>query len=450
MKKIIALSALAVLATNTAEASKARLLALGENLETAGSLYFSDNRNIFQNAAYIHEYKDGIYLEWGAQGNQNSAIGNLNNKADTDTNPQAEGGFLKSHGKYVYGLHIGGESYITHEARSYLRLRNSEAIHQDNQIDLFFGAAESEDFKWGVNVTYSNSKDDSENAKQRSASIRLGAMGKKWDGYANVAVMNKAEIAAGGTTIALPPGPITGKDKFEGQLGFELGGSYDLEMFKVFAYWRHGDWKQDVDSGIYNLAATSPADVPTGSIYTGKTEFNTDRVRVGLGRETELSERTTLFTKLEYVMTKREVKAKGAVKGTANIDDYYVPLTIGLEHDATSWLTLRGSVTQYLVSQQDNSYSSALLATQNLGTGEQPVVISPLVLNQFVKGKRTMENTTNVNAGLTLKFGDLSIDGVIGTSTGNGGFTGTKANDDKKGILSLDNLASRVAMTYRF
>src|SRR5690606_37446966 len=160
MKKIIALAGLAVLATNTAEASKARLLALGENLETAGSLYFSDNRNIFQNAAFIHEYKDGIYMEWGAQGNENSSIGALNNKADTDTNPQAEGGFLKSHGKYVYGLHIGGESYITHEARSYLRLRNSQQIHQDNQIDLFFGAAESEDFKWGVNLTYSNTKDD--------------------------------------------------------------------------------------------------------------------------------------------------------------------------------------------------------------------------------------------------------------------------------------------------
>src|SRR5690606_34569686 len=124
MKKIIALAGLAVLATNSAEASKARLLALGENLETAGSLYFSDNRNIFQNAAYIHEYKDGIYLEWGAQGNEfNSTLDrNLNNKFDSDTAPQAEGGFLKSHGKYVYGLYVGAESYITHEARNYLRL----------------------------------------------------------------------------------------------------------------------------------------------------------------------------------------------------------------------------------------------------------------------------------------------------------------------------------------
>lgn len=433
MKKIIALAGLAVLATNTAEASKARLLALGENLETAGALYFSDNRNIFQNAAYIHEYKDGIYLEWGAQGNENSSIGALDNKADTDTNPQAEGGFLKSHGKYVYGLHIGGESYITHEARSYLRLRNSEAIHQDNQIDLFFGAAESEDFKWGVNVTYSNTKDDSEKAKQKSASVRLGVMGKKWEGYANVAVMNDAEIGA------INPLNPTGKDKFDGKGGWELGGSYDLGFAKAFGYWRHGAWKQDVDSLV--LTGTSIPDDITGAVYNGKSEFDTNRIRVGLGREAQLSDRTTLFTKVEYVMTKREVKGKGSVRGTANIDDYYVPLTIGLEHDAASWLTLRGSVTQYLVSEQDNDYGRL---------NDTPGTISPLVTGNFVPGKRSMDNSTNVNAGLTLKFGDLAIDGVVGTSTGNGGFTGTKSDAGKKGILSLDNLASRVAMTYRF
>lgn len=422
MKKIIALAGLAVLATNTAEASKARLLALGENLETAGSLYFSDNRNIFQNAAFIHEYKDGVYLEWGAQGD-------ASNKADTDKNPQAEGGFLKSHGKYVYGLHVGAESYITHEARNYLRLANSAPIHQDNQIDLFFGAAESEDFKWGVNVTYSNTKDDAPEAKakQRSASIRLGAMGKKWEGYANVAVMNTAE--AGAYTLVgadFVPGP--GKDKFDGKLGYELGGSYDLGFAKAFGYWRHGSWKQDVDTAA-NLGPN-----PTFALYQGKTEFDTNRVRLGLGREAQLSDRTTLFTKLEYVLTKREVDAKGA--GKADIDDYYVPFTIGLEHDATSWLTLRGSVTQYLVSEQDNSYNNTVAAALNSG-----------VVGQFPKGKRTMENTTNVNAGLTLKFGDLAIDGVIGTSTGAGAIGDTKS---EKGVLSLDNLASRVAMTYRF
>lgn len=431
MKKIIVLSVLAVLATNTAEASKARLLALGENLETAGSLYFSDSRNIFQNAAYIHEYKDAIYMEWGAQGNElvtrTPTTRYANNKLDSDTNPQAEGGFLKSHGKFVYGLYLGAESYITHEARNYLRLANSANIHQDNQVDFFFGAAQSEDFKWGVNVTYSNTKEDAVKAKQKSTSIRLGVMGKKWEGYANVAVMNDAEIR----NIDGTANP-TGKDKFEGKGGWELGGSYDLGFAKAFGYWRHGGWEQDVDTDPMLNPTT-----PTGSVYQGKSDFDTNRVRLGLGREAELSERTTLFTKVEYVMTKREVKGKGAVKGTANIDDYYIPLTIGLEHDATSWLTLRGSVTQYLASQQDNDYGKL---------GDTPGTVSPLVTAKYVDGKRSFANSTNVNAGLTLKFGDLAIDGVIGTSTA--GVVGDTKSEE--GVLSLDNLASRVAMTYKF
>lgn len=447
MKKIIALGALAVLASNTAEASKARLLALGENLETAGSLYFSDNRNIFQNAAYIHEYKDAVYLEWGAKGGQNLVPGvAANNKADSDTQPQAEGGFLKSHGKYTYGLHFGAESYITHEARTYLRMRNNERIQQDNQVDAFFGAAESEDFKWGVNVTYSNTKEDADKSKQKSASIRLGAMGKKWEGYANVGVMNSAETSAVVGSVNPLAGAVTsGKDKFDGKKGWELGGSYDLGFAKAFGYWRHASWKQDVDSGILDPAATPGV---SGAVYTGKTDFDTNRVRLGLGREAQLNDRTTLFTKLEYVMTKREVKAKGgSLTGKANIDDYYIPVTIGLEHDATSWLTLRGSVTQYLMSEQDNSYSSALLTQAPIGGVPTNTAISPLVTGNYAKGKRSFQNTTNVNAGMTLKFGDLSIDGVIGTSTGAGAIGDTKS---EKGVLSLDNLASRVAMTYRF
>lgn len=444
MKKIIALGALAVLATNTAEASKARLLALGENLETAGSLYFSDNRNIFQNAAYIHDYSDAVYLEWGANGNQTRGTTVLNNKADTDTNPQAEGGFLRTHGNFVYGLHFGAESYITHEARSFLRLNygaGKATAHQDNQVDAFFGSKFSNDVKWGVNVTYSKTKESAEKMKQNSASIRLGLMGNKWEGYANVAVMNTAElqsISSDGTAAI----PGTGKDKFEGKKGWELGGSYDLGFAKAFGYWRHGSWEQDTDSLVMATAA-----IPTGALIAGKSEFDTNRVRLGLGREKQLNDRTTLFTKLEYVMTKREVKAKGNVKGKANIDDFYVPITIGLEHDATSWLTLRGSVTQYLVSEQDNSYSSALRTNGVINPGIQG--IAGAVEGMYPRGKRSFQNSTNVNAGLTLKFGDLSIDGVVGTSTG-AGITGTKSNDAKAGILSLDNLASRVAMTYRF
>lgn len=416
MKKIIALCTLALLGSANVHASKARLMALGENLETAGALYFSDNRNIFLNAAYVNEYKDGIYLEWGSEGN-------IATKLDEDASPQAEGGFLKSYNNFVYGLHIGGESYITHEARQYLRLTYAATpgakAHQDNQIDGFFGG-ESGNVKWGANVTYSNTEDDTNNMKQKSASVRLGAITGKFEGFANIALMNEAEL----NNLTAPATNGTEKDEFEGKLGFELGGSYDLDVVKVFGYWRHAGWDQETNTGI-----------ALGSVYNGKAEFKTNRVRVGAGRVTALNEKAHLFTKLEYVMTKRGVETDD---GDADIDDYSVPLTVGLEYDALSWLTLRGSVTQRLVSQADNDYDDSLLA---------PGVISPGVTGAFRPGKRSLANTTDVNAGLTLRFGELSIDGLIGTTAGNGDVVDS---ENESGVLSLSNLSSRVAMSYRF
>ncbi len=435
MKKILALASLAAIASGNVYASKARLLALGEDLQTGGSIYFSDNRNIFMNAAYVNEYKDGVYLEWGSNGNSQT-------KKDEDHNPQAEGGFLKAAGNYVYGLHLGAESYITHEARQYLRPAyiafpsgsNASKAHQDNQIDAFFGG-EAPKFKWGTNVTYSQSKEDSNRMKQKSASVRLGLLGDKWQGFFNVAVMNEAELGALDNTGAL----TAGKDKFEGKLGFELGGSYDLSAVKVFAYWRHANWDQETASSV--LGPVLGGNQTVIAAYTGKASFDTNRFRVGAGKEHKLTDKATLFAKLEGEMIKRAVEAKGTVKGDIDIDDYKVPLTLGMEYDAASWLTLRGSVTQYLISQADNDYDTALLA---------PGALSPAITGQYRPGKRTIANSTLVNTGMTLKFGNLSIDGLIGTSASNGDLSDGTAAKQKAGILSLDNLASRVAMTYRF
>ena len=61
-----------------------------------------------------------------------------------------------------------------------------------------------------------------------------------------------------------------------------------------------------------------------------------------------------------------------------------------------------------------------------------------------------------VNAGATLKFGELSVDGVIGNNAGtsvtdSGTTTQTgSANGTDSGVLRTDTLMSRVSMTYRF
>jgi hypothetical protein len=116
--------------------------------------------------------------------------------------------------------------------------------------------------------------------------------------------------------------------------------------------------------------------------------------------------------------------ASGCGTGTAALacSEYktsQLPVVVGLETEATSWLTLRGSVGAVV-----------------WGTEEDK------------SNERSIQNSTIVNAGATLKFGELSVDGVIGNGTAGG--AAPAANGTASGTIRTDSLLSRVAMTYRF
>src|SRR5690606_4845414 len=97
----------------------------------------------------------------------------------------------------------------------------------------------------------------------------------------------------------------------------------------------------------------------------------------------------------------------------------YIPVVVGLEHESTSWLTLRASVGAVVWGGEEDK-----------------------------KDERTFSDTVAVNAGATLKFGELSIDGVIG----NAGAAGVAGDNTaaSNGTLRTDALMTRVGMVYRF
>jgi hypothetical protein len=414
MKKHLVLgAALAVLAT-PAFATKARLVALGE--EITGSQYINDNRNIFLNAAHANNYKDTAIFELGGDGKA-SATGptSAGAKIDSNATPQSEGGVLYGWNNMVVGAYFGGETSQTHEARQYLSL-NNRVVHQDNQLDLFLAGEAS--VKWGVNLTYSQNKDDAdgtfEDLKSNSATARLGVIADKIEGFANISLANKFE------------GDLDGAgddEKFDGKLGYEVGGTYHLDSAsRVFASWRHAGWDQESTVNPSLGTAAAPA-------YRGEAEVTTDRFLVGYGRETKLNDKATLFYKASYVLNKREFDTKD--DGKATIDDYSVPVVIGLEHDSASWLTLRGSITQSIFNEQDNDYDEDLSGSANL---------NPALAGLFPDKKRTRRNTTVVAAGATLKFGDFSVDGLLSRS----------ATAATNGVLNSERFLTRVAMTYHF
>jgi hypothetical protein len=193
---------------------------------------------------------------------------------------------------------------------------------------------------------------------------------------------------------------VDGGAEFKGKTGYQLGGGYMLNEYNVFAQYQSLDGENAADDKI-----------------------EVKRMIVGVGRITKLNDKANLFTKVSYEAT--EANNEGAAAGNGVIfaveesKTTELPVTVGLEYDAASWLTLRGSVSQN-------------------------VLISKLEQED----EATIDSTV-VAMGASLKFGDLVVDGVIGNMDGTGATAGEDTSSGD-GQLRTDSLMSRVAVSYKF
>lgn len=391
MKKQLTVAlGLAVLAT-PAFATKARLQSLGE--DAYGSYYINDNRNIWLNPAQITNHKDLVTFEWGDASGANNA---LPAELDGATAPRAEGGVTKAYGNMVYGLHLGGAS----QTANALRIGSGVAVAEENNIDLFVGGDAG--LKWGANLGYSSSADDetagAEDETQESMRTRLGVIMGDTQAFANISIANSAEDATG--------------NEFDGDLGYQVGVIHAWEGNSVFADYRSFDAEIDPAAG-------------------SKGDVSLSQILVGIGRVERLNDTSNLFARVQYQMVDVDNEsvtgtlsaaglcAGGVVTACEEYKTSQVPVVIGLETEATSWLTLRASIAQTIWGSEEDK------------SDERPVRAS-----------------TVVNAGATLKFGELSVDGVIGNGTGNS--TPGENTADGNGTLRTDELMTRVGMVYRF
>jgi hypothetical protein len=380
MKKQLTVAlGLAVLAT-PAFASKARLQALGEDVN--GSFYVNDLRNVFLNAANVNNYKDTVTFEWGDTTSAAAA------GQDSSATPKAEGGFFKSAGNINYGVYLGSESNTSNGYRFASGVDMTEA-QESNNIDVFVGGDAG--MKWGANVTYSKTaKDEADgDATQNALRTRLGVISGDVEAFANLSLANKAEDSNG--------------DEFKGKLGLQLGAIYNLNNYRLFAEYR-------------SLAGEAEGTV--------EGDIKSSQLQVGAGHTSKLNDKASLFTKVQYQMNNAENDNGVAFGATCNLassigcEEYkanFIPVVVGLEYDATSWLALRGSVSQTIWGSQEDA-----------------------------DDKKGFAETTVVNAGASLKFGDLAVDGVIGNGAAGLG------SDTTDGQFNTDILMSRVSMTYRF
>ena len=179
-------------------------------------------------------------------------------------------------------------------------------------------------------------------------------------------------------------------DQYKQKPTFTVGGSYEISGYTLFAEVTNG--KAEETSG--------------GSTDSTKVmDF-----RVGAGRVMEINPTARLIMDASVVRTQTKQETTG-VATADKTTDLTLPVTLGFETEATSWLTLRGSVGQNVI----------LNNRKVEGTGAT---------------KSTIANTTTVAAGASLTFGKLALDGSIGKM-------GT-------GTLNTDDLMSRVGVTYSF
>lgn len=394
-KNIVIIAGLAMLSTN-AFASKARMEALGQD-SRLGSNYISDSRSIFRNAASLNNMKNYLVTEWGA-----GAV------ADTTTAPRAEGGFFREMGAFAYGLYLGnGVSSARYTGAG--ATTNLFLDHQ-NPLDLFISGDMG--VKWGAKLHYANSKDEVTTAgvsKKNSAfGLGFGAEQGDLEGYLNLDLSDKSE----GATVA--------GDVWENKPGVTVGGSYKYSGMTFFA--SYVMTKEDVTAGSGStLGGVSRVSGTGNTIAAGATvSQKSNTITLGAGRIHEINPTSRIFTDAKLVLLRSEISGSSTATTNGKTTTNTLPLTIGMEAEATSWLTLRGSI------------------HQNVIVGE----------TKNTAGKKvSAANSTTVDTGVTLNFGKLKLDGTIGTTPNarQGGTLGAR-----EGVLATDNLMSRVAASYSF
>lgn len=416
-KHLIMATGLAVLSTS-AFATKARMQALGQSTST-GSFYLSDTTNVWGNAADLNNTKDYIVTEWGTP--------NFSGVADAETAPHGEGGFFKEIGNFAVGIYAGRRSennavrtgtdavggayeFLTSHSTGADTTGESGFLNQGNGVDLFF--AGDAGIQWGVHLAYSANKVEA-NATTSVAPVQttfekttdtlgvdLGVIAGDINAWIN---MDLKDESTGGSTA---------NDTWEADTGFDIGAGYALGN---------------------GMSATINF-IKAGFTYTnGGTETTAgekSQYELNFAKVWEMSSNGRVFTAVSYLREEKELTNKTSGGKTDKLEAQSFPATFGFETDANSWLTVRGSFGM--------DFGLLGLSYADITQGSSTIA-----------GKtRNTKTTVTVNAGATLNFGKLKVDGVIGTEgrdNSTGAVTGTQ-----DGVLALDNLMTRVAVHYWF
>lgn len=281
---------------------------------------------------------------------------------------QAEGGFVRGATWGTLGAYLGHNT------------ANLTGVNEQNALDLFYGA-DLGGMKWAVNLHYTNAKNEGAapagstftNQKESSLGINLGVRTDMWNAYLRATPTAKQE------TIT----PASTDSEYDSH--YTVGGGAWFDSLYVYAQY-------------FTSKDKAPA-----------TAVETTNYKVGVNENKKI-EGGNFFYGIAYASD----EVKDNKKVTA------LPLTMGIELDAASWLVLRASATQSVILQETETK-----------------VPAPTKKSQLL-------NDTTVAAGAGIKFGKMTLDGMISTT---GGATPAPGST---GTIDANNTLSQVSLTYLF
>lgn len=354
MKKMLVLAAVA-LATTPAFASKARLSAL------QSAAHLSDTRDVLAKPDRAMAHGEFATLEVGD---------------GTGTNPKPEGGFTRKMGdNSAMGAYLGNKSGLGIDSLGLV----TAVYSVQNPLNLYY-ASKMGDLSWGLGLQYAASEDKA--AKKKSSLMGLTASATSvagWDAQFSFGLTGEATNTAGASEVKATQGsPMS------------ISGGYAMDSLYVYAKYamlgaKHSTGgtasanveKTDMTVGVVNSHKKDGADFYYGVSYTS----SVNKDKEGTQSKTESSK---------------------------------LPVIVGIEAEAASWLVVRGSITQSVL--MSASKTSTTAGTTN---------------------ETSMTDDTVVAGGLGLKLSKFTVDGTLaGSSTGKLG--------------SDDHFMANLGLTYKF
>jgi hypothetical protein len=340
---IASVAFLQVICAPTAQASRARLISLGQaspgditasNLTLGqggtASLYIEDERSVFMNPAFLTKFAQFADFEFGGQ--------------TTTSNPNAEGGVFLSNGDLKYGLQLGREtsaSTLINAANTVLGLSGNNTLQTpDDGVEAIVAGGGA--MKWGAAVLFATSEKKTENAtaalrfpnrKSSTLEARAGILMDRLQAYGKLLLLSTSETEVSSTATS---------NKYDGKPGLEGGATYDITKDQkawgtlgYYSFSGHQTGQNDRDGGVTYISG-------------GLTQF--------LNPEAA----TRLFMSVGLGYSKVNVKGVAATP-EFNQERVFFPVVIGLENQATDWMVVRASVRQdVLFDQQKNSNTTDL------------------------------------------------------------------------------------------